>query len=146
MGVCSQTYIDSVFSKQKAGIRAVMEGYVNFKYRKGEVPTHTKPFFTKNKILTVPNIIVQNSLIFMQKINHFPGSLPKSVLDLIPSNAPIPGSNYENSATWLEKYEFSCPQYRNSFFNKSPLLWMNPINQDIINHTSLLSTKADYNL
>ena len=141
-GFAAKTYIDSVFSKQKAGIRAVMEGYINFKYRKGEIPTHTKPFFTKNHILTVPSIIAKNSLIFMHKINNFPRSFPKSILTLIPSDAPIPGSNIENSANWLEKYEFSCPQYRKSIVNKGPLLWMNPINQDIIDHASLLSIKA----
>ena len=58
-GFAAKTYIDSVFSKQKAGIRAVMDGYINFKYRKGEIPTHTKPFFTKNQILTVPSIIAK---------------------------------------------------------------------------------------
>ena len=141
-GFAAKTYIESVFSKQKAGIRAVMDGCINFKYRKGEIPTHTKPFFTKNQILTVPSIIAKNSLIFMHKINNFPRSFPNSILELIPSNAPIPGSNYENSATWLEKYEFFCPQYRRSIFNKVPLLWMNPINQDIIEHASLLLIKA----
>ena len=78
----------------------------------------------------------------MHKLLNFPQLLPKSILELIPSNAPTPGSNHENSTAWLEKYELSCPHYRRTLFNKGPLLWMNQKNQDVIKPACLLSIKT----
>ena len=52
-----------------------------------------------------------------------------SIKDWIPSKLPIPGSNYKNSSAWLKEYKFSCPQYRQSIFNKGPLHCLKPINQ-----------------
>ena len=53
------SHIDSVFRKQKSGIRAVMPGYVQFKYRDGQIPTYTKSTFTSLNVLTVHSIIVK---------------------------------------------------------------------------------------
>ena len=39
-GFAAKSHIDSVFSKQKSGIRAVMAGVVNLKYRGGIIPSH----------------------------------------------------------------------------------------------------------
>ena len=41
-GFAARTHIDSLFSKQKKGIRAVVPGFINYKYRDGVLPGHTK--------------------------------------------------------------------------------------------------------
>ena len=45
---------------------------VNFKYRDGIIPSHTKLTFEEMNVLTVQNVIVKNALIFMQKIRNVP--------------------------------------------------------------------------
>ena len=44
-GFAAKSHFDSVLSKRKSGIRAIMAGFVNFKYRDGIIPSHTKPSF-----------------------------------------------------------------------------------------------------
>ena len=73
----AKSHIDFVFSKQKSGIRAVMAGFVNFRYRDGIIM----------KVLTVQNVIAKNALIFMHKITYFQNLLPKSVRETLPNNA-----------------------------------------------------------
>ncbi len=81
-----------------------MPGNINYFYKDGKNPEHTKEKFKDYNILTVHGIIVKNALIFLHKINHFPSMLPKSIVDTLPENMPTTGSNYENSAEWMEIY------------------------------------------
>ena len=62
-GHASSTLIDSLFSQQKKGIRAVIPGFINYRYKDGETPGHTKPYFSEYKILNVHNLIALNSII-----------------------------------------------------------------------------------
>ena len=51
-GHASATLIDSLFSQQKKGIRAVIPGFINYRFKDGETPGHTKPYFNEYKILS----------------------------------------------------------------------------------------------
>ena len=119
-GFSSKNNIEALFAKQKRGLQAVIPGFINYKYKDGRKPGHTKPFFSKYKILTIHNIIVLNTLIFMQKIRNYPLLLPPPILRTIAGNSPIPGSTFESSEDWLNAYN-NC-HYRNSIFFKGPLL------------------------
>ena len=66
-GFCSRSNIDALHSNQKKGIRAVMPGYVNYFYKKGKIPDHTKPAFSVYGILAIQNIIALNALLFVYK-------------------------------------------------------------------------------
>ena len=78
--------IDSVFSKQKTVIRA---GFVNFKYRDGIIPTHTKSSFNSMKVLT--NFLAKNVHVSLHKIRIISKFTSKSerisVRKAIPNNA-----------------------------------------------------------
>ena len=69
-GFASKSLIDSLFSKQKQGIRAIMPGFINYFYREGILPRHTKTFFDEHEILTVHGLIAVNSIILLHKIKH----------------------------------------------------------------------------
>ena len=69
-GFSSKSNIESLFTNQKKGMRAVMPGHVNFYYRNGVKPTHTKPFFNQFNVLTVQGIIVKYALVFMNKVYY----------------------------------------------------------------------------
>ena len=58
--VAAKTHIDSLFSKQKKGIRAVVPGFINYKYRDGVLPGHTKKYFNEYNILTIHGINYHN--------------------------------------------------------------------------------------
>ena len=62
-GFYSKSNIDSLFFKQKKGMRAVMPGYVNYKYKDGNLPGHTKSAFLEYEILTVQNLVALNALL-----------------------------------------------------------------------------------
>ena len=81
-----------------------MPGYVNYFYKDGNLPTHTKSGFRQHGVLTVHGIITKNVLIFMHKLNNFPNVLPPSVRETIGANAPIRGacSDHETCKDWLE--------------------------------------------
>ena len=138
-GFAAKSHIDSLFRKQKSGIRAVMEGFVNFKYRDGIIPSHTKLTFKEMNVLTVQNVIVKNALIFMHKIRNVPTLIPKSIRETIPSNAPTQNSTHENCAPWLEIYEHAGPYYRTSVFYKGPLLAISPDSESIFDPACLAS-------
>ena len=93
-GFASKSHIDSLFRKQKKGIRAIVPGFINHKYREGELPGHTKPYFEECKILAAQGLIIANALLFMCKIIKFPSLLPLSIRQVIDENAPVPGSSY----------------------------------------------------
>ena len=132
-GFSCKSKIESLFSCQKKGLRAVMPGYVNYFYKDGQLPVHTKPAFKEYNILTVHGIIVKNTLIYMRKIYNFPACLPESVRDIIASDAPTLGSDHETSSSWLSKFANSC--YRNSIQYKGPLLYSDPLCQNLISPT-----------
>ncbi len=50
-GFASKTLIESLFRRQKQGIRAIMPGYVTYRYKDGQLPSLTKSSFNNNCIL-----------------------------------------------------------------------------------------------
>ena len=66
-GFAAKSNIELLFRNQKKAMRAVMPGYVNYFYKEGKIPTHTKESFYKYNILTIHGIIIKNALIFMHK-------------------------------------------------------------------------------
>ena len=96
-GFAAKTHIDSLFTKQKQGIRAVMSGYVNYRYKDGMLPDHTKPAFKEYEILTVHGIIAKNALILMHKIKNMTSLLPKSIINLFPPDIPNYGTSYDDN-------------------------------------------------
>ena len=117
-------------------MRAVMTGYVNYRYNNdnGELPSHTKRSFEEYNILTIHGIIIKNALLFMHKKRHFPRQLPPSIIETIPNNAPIVGSDHDSCNSWFESY--GRTPYCSSIFYKAPLL---AISQENVNMTTLPS-------
>ena len=133
-GFAAKSNIESLFMKQKIGLRAVIPGFSNSWYKDGELPVHTKRSFHKYDILTVHSIIAKNALIFMHKIKNFPCLLPTSIRETIPNNVLKDGANLDDNQQWLEHYGHSI--YNKSIFFKGPLL---AISQNNIEATSLPS-------
>ena len=119
-GFSCKSNIDKLFIAQKKGIRAVAEGFINYFYRDGETPGHTKPVFTKHKILTIQNIIFLNALLFIEKIKNFPLKIPESVRSIISDSAPDLESTYDSCSDWLAQYNTAI--YRSSVQFKGPLI------------------------
>ena len=97
-----------------------MPGYVNFRYKDGKPPDHTKQAFKEYEILTVHGVIIKNALILMHKLKSMPHLLPRSIKELFPDNIPKFGSSYEENAEWLSIY--SGLNLRPSIFYKGPIL------------------------
>ena len=138
-GFTAKSNIESLFRIQKKGIRAIVPGFINYKYRDGKLPGHTKPYFNEYKILAVHGVIVANALLFIHKIRYIPSLLPKSIRQVIADDAPVPGSTYETSNSWLNLYGDNA--YRKSVFFKGPLLTINPDFIDIIYPKILVDIK-----
>ena len=136
-GFAAKSNIELLFRNQKKAMRAVMPGYVNYFYKDGKLPAHTKTSFFNYDILTIHGVIIKNALLFMHKIKHFPSSLPLSIRDTIPENVPTIDSNHENCSKWLEKYGQSC--YASSIFGKGPLLAITDTNINLITPQTILS-------
>ena len=136
-GFAAKSNIESLFSSQKKGIRAVMPGFVNSFFKDGVLPTHTKTSFNKFKVLTVHNVIAKNALIFMHKINHFPNLLPSSVNETIAPDAPVSGSCHETCHNWLSN--FGTRVYNKSIFFKGPLLYVDPSAEQLLTPHALIS-------
>ena len=45
--------IQALFSKKKKGLRAIIPGFINYRYREGETAGHTKSAFSDYNVLTV---------------------------------------------------------------------------------------------
>ena len=118
-------------------MRAIMPGYVNYYYKDGNIPAHTKESFSNYKIITVHGIISNNALLLMHKIRNFSQSLPPSIKSLIPDNAPTFNSTEDSNKIWFNKYGNS--KYKSSFFYKGPLLSISQLNADVTSPSSLLS-------
>ena len=125
-GFASKSHIETVFSKQKQGIRCIMNGFVNFRYNDGNPPDHTKHAFKEFGILTVHGVIVQNALILMHKHKNFKSLLPQSINEIFPNNTPNYGSSFEENSDWLSVY--NCPEFRRSVFYKGPMLAISDLN------------------
>ena len=119
-GFSSKSNIKAIFSKQKKGIRAVVPGFINYRYKEGILPGHTKSYFNEYRILTIHGIIGANALTFIHKVRHFPNSLPVPLCKCIPNNSPVPGSDHETAEAWLNVYDNM--HYRTSLFFKGPML------------------------
>ena len=119
-GFTAKSNIDSLFTKQKKALRAVIPGFINYKYKDGKIPGHTKSKFSEYKILTIHNIIALNVFLFLHKIHNYPTLLPKSIRETIPVNSPVAGSNHESCESWLKIYNNTF--YNKSVFFKGPLL------------------------
>ncbi|MCP4492114.1 MAG: hypothetical protein GY820_33125 [Gammaproteobacteria bacterium] len=129
--------IEGLFSKQKKGLRAVMPGYINYNYRDGNLPTHTKASFKEFGILTIHGIIARNALVFMHKIRHLPNTLPISISNTVPTNIPDLGATHETNQEWQNLYGNNY--YKKSVFFKGPLLAISDSNISITTLPSLFS-------
>ncbi len=138
-GFAAKSHIESLFSKQKQGVRMVMPGFVNYKYRDGQLPAHTKSSFNNYDILTVHRVILKNALTLMHKVKHFPKTLPQSILDLFVNNRPDYGSSYEDAGDWLAVYNKTY--FRASIFYKGPILTTTEQSQQITTLPSLFNVK-----
>ena len=136
-GFASKSHIESLFIKQKQAMRTVMSGYVNYKYRDGNPPAHTKIAFENHNVLTVHSIIVKNALILLHKVKHMPNLLPKSIKELFPNNIPLLISTYDDCADWLSTYNNST--FRSSIFYKGPMLSITKENTAITIPSSIFS-------
>ena len=115
-GFSAKFNIDSLFVNQKKGLRAVIPGYINFYYKDGILPAHTKSAFAEYDVLTAQGVIAKNTLIFMHKINNFPDLIPISVRETIAPTAPSRSSDYESCRDWLDEFGSNC--YLKSLFLK----------------------------
>ena len=87
-GLGSHSSLKPIFTSQKRAIRAVENNFTNYFYNPdtGELPSHTKPIFTKHKFLTVHNIVLQHVLTFMHKIYN--NIAPNEILSYFTKNSP----------------------------------------------------------
>lgn len=139
-GFSAKSNIEKLFRAQKKGMRAIVPGYINYRYREGITPGHTKQYFNKFKILTVQGLITMNALLFLHKVRNFPLILPISVKNTVAENSPVPGSTFESSQEWLASYNNHI--YNSSVFFKGPLLAMIPEISNLITPACLFSIKA----
>ena len=123
-GFSSKSNIESIFVKQKKALRGVIPGFINYRYKDGKTPGHTKEFFSKYKILTIHSIIALNTLIFMQKTINYPSLLPPSIRNTIGQGSSVLRSTHETCENWLKIYDNFY--YRKSIFFKGPLLLTDP--------------------
>ena len=125
-GFAAKSHIETLFVKQKMGLRAILPGFVNYWYKDGTPPASTKSGFYVHKILTVHSIIVKNALVFMHKLKNFPSLVPPSIKKTIPNSAPIFNvADPDTSLTPQWSDEYGKHPYNNSVFYKGPLLAIN---------------------
>ena len=141
-GFSCKSNIESIFTVQKKAMRAVMPGYINYYYKEGIAPTHTKQAFAKYKIPTVHNIITKNAILFMLKTFKFKFCLPPSICQLIPDNVPTPSSTYDDPETVVWTSTYNTSHFRASLFFKGPLSYAEIISQIKPNHNTLPSHKT----
>ena len=138
-GFTAKSNIDSLFAKQKKALRAVIPGFINYKYKNGKLPGHTKSKFSDYKILTIHNIIAQNAFILLHKIQNYPSLIPQSIRDTIPDNSPVVGSTHQDCENWLKVYDNQY--YRKSVFFKGPILLSGTTLNSNLPLTSFLTIK-----
>ena len=121
-------------------MRGVMPGYIQYYFKDGQLPTHTKPSFREYSILTVQNIILKNILIFMYKIHNFPNTLPISIQCIIPDTAPIPGSTHTECEAWLHEYSEET-YYVKSILYEGPRFYGDVLEINIIHNPYIISIR-----
>ena len=149
MGFSAKSHIDSLFSKQKSGVRSVMSGKVIYKYRSEDeqIPTHTKSSFNNFRILTIQNLIAKNALLLIHRVQFYPASLPSSIVNLFPIDAPCftrnkdHDTNYSN-IEWLNTS--NNPHFRTSCFFECPLLAISEQNSSLIENEKITSSLRSY--
>ena len=121
-GFACKSSIGALFSKQKKGLRAVISGFINYKYTDGEIAGPQNHFFRLQNSRNTwdHNLAYTNIYLFIRKVRHFPSSLPSSIVETIAKNSPVPGSTHETYADGLKLYNNFL--YFKSIFYKSPLL------------------------
>ena len=110
-----------------------MPGHVQYFFdpETNTLPSGTKKAFSYLNVLTIHNIIAKNAVIFMFKLYYHKSSLPESIVELFPSDTPLPsGMNHELNSDWLNNY--GTVSYRNSIFYKGPLLFNSIFKLDLI--------------
>ena len=117
-----------------------MSGYVNYYYKDGKLPTHTKHGFISHNVLTIQNVILKNMLIFVNNYFNFPGTLPVFVKHGIAGNIPVPNTTPDNYFDWYSTYN-SIP-YNKSVFFKAPLLYFHIMTESI--HLQNIKTQNAY--
>ena len=83
-----------------------MAGNVNYYYKDGKLPEHTKLAFRlrEHDVLTVQGVIVKNALILLHKVRNMSSLLPKSISELFPPNTPKQGTTHGQNLDWLSIY------------------------------------------
>ena len=128
-GFAKRSHIESIFTMQKKGIRAVMPGFVNYFYRDGELPSHTKTAFKDLKVLTIHGIITKNALLLMHKVKYFKELLPISINQCIDLESPVINDDIEAHSRWYS--EVNTEHFRKSVFLKGPLMYSQSKIKDI---------------
>ena len=139
-GFSAKSNIEALFSKQKKGLRAVVPGFINYKFRDGETPGHTKPFFSEYKILSIQGIIALNAFLFMRKVRQFQSLLPTSVSSTISKESPVTGSTHVSCENWLNFHDNHY--YRKSLFFKGPLLLLSSVIEESLPPASFITIKC----
>ena len=67
-GFSCKSNIEAIFCKQKKGLRAVIPGFINYNYKDGIIPGHTKKYLNEYNILTFHNIIALNALVMLNTV------------------------------------------------------------------------------
>ena len=146
-GFSCKSNIEAMFSKQKKGIRAIMPGYVNYNYKDGKIPDHTKSAFSKFGILTVLKLITFNEFLFIYiyiyiyiyKIRNCPSLIPPSVRLTISEDCPTSDSTHESCEAWLNNYNNHI--YNKSVFFKGPLMFVTTMINENLSAESFVSLK-----
>ena len=138
-GFSNKSNLEKIFAKQKMGLRAIIPGFINYSYKDGKIPGHTKSKFKEYSILSIHNVVAFNTLIFMQKIHNYPSLLPQSIKDTIRIDSPVHGSSYESCGNWMNTYNNA--HYSKSIFFKGPLLSFGTKITELLPLTSFLSIK-----
>ena len=132
-GASCRSNIDTLFTTQKKAVRGVMPGLVNYYFKDGALPTHTKQAFSKYNILTVHNIVLKNMLLYIYKVVNSPTTLPILVKQAIAYDIPTPGTAVDFMSDWYMTYN-SIPFNKTVFF-KAPLLYYNVMSDYLTHHT-----------
>ena len=81
-GLGSKNSLEKLFISQKRAVRAIENRHNKCSYDKktGELPCHTKEIFSRNKILTIYNMVAKNCMITMHKV--YQGIMHRPIHDL----------------------------------------------------------------
>lgn len=125
-GFAAKSHIESLFSAQKKGIRAIIPGFALSHYKDGNLPTGTKVYFRNLEILTVHGIIAKNALLLIDKVSRVGMNIiPSSITKLFDDSPLIRSCNQNDELllkNWHEKYG-TYAKLTNSIFYRGPLAY-----------------------